>query len=116
MHGLRDLNGKKDTPERAQQARKLLALSNQVSETDGLDVICGDFNVEPESETLRILRQSDFVELVTSHGFKSTRNSYYKKPGKFADYMLVSKPDMVRAFDVIYDPEISDHCPLLLEI
>ena len=29
MHGLRDLNGKMDTPERADQARKLLGLSRQ---------------------------------------------------------------------------------------
>ncbi len=116
MHGLRDLNGKMDTPERAAQARKLLDLSRQVSEPDDLSVICGDFNVEPDSETLRILADADFSELVTGRGFNSTRNSHYKKPGKYADYMLINHEDAVKGFDVVHDPEVSDHCPLVLEL
>ncbi|WP_227287313.1 MULTISPECIES: endonuclease/exonuclease/phosphatase family protein [Paracoccaceae] len=116
MHGLRDLNGKMDTPERAEQARRLLALSRQVSEAGDLRVICGDFNVEPDSETLRILNDAGFSELVTGRGFESTRNSHYTKPGKFADYMLIDREEAVRAFDVIHDPEVSDHCPLLLDL
>lgn len=116
MHGLRDLNGKMDTQERAEQARRLLVLSRQVSEPDDLSVICGDFNVEPNSETFGILAQGGFSDLVTGRGFESTRNSHYKKPGKFADYMLVNRADAVRSFDVTYDPEVSDHCPLVLEV
>lgn len=114
MHGLRDLNGKMDTPERAAQARKLLDLSRQVTEPDDLAVVCGDFNVEPGSETLQLLGEAGLSDLVTGRGFASTRNSHYKKPGRFADYMLVSHVDAVRDFDVIFDPEVSDHCPLLL--
>lgn len=116
MHGLRDLNGKMDTPERSEQARRLLELSQQVSEPDDFRIVCGDFNVEPDSETLRILENAGLSELVTRRGFTSTRNSQYKKPGKFADYMLVSDPAAVREFDVVYDPEVSDHCPLVLTI
>ncbi len=116
MHGLRDLNGKMDTPERAAQAHRLLELSHAVSEPGDLRVICGDFNVEPESETLRILKGAGFVDLVTSRGFESTRNTQYKKPGRFADYLLVNDEKAVRSFDVIHDPEVSDHCPLLLEL
>ncbi|MDA8587306.1 endonuclease/exonuclease/phosphatase family protein [Rhodobacteraceae bacterium] len=116
MHGLRDLNGKMDTPERAAQARKLLDLSHSISEPGDLSVICGDFNVEPASETLQILADVGFSELVTGRGFKSTRNSQYKKPVKFADYMLVDREDAIKGFDVIYDPEVSDHCPLVLDL
>ena len=116
IHGLRDLNGKMDTPERAEQARRLLALSHQVSEADDLRVICGDFNVGPHSETLRILSGAGFSELVTGRGFEGTRNSHYRKPGKFADYMLINREEAVRDFDVIRDPEVSDHCPLVLEL
>lgn len=116
MHGLRDLRGKMDTPERAEQAKRLLGLAQQVSEPDDVAVICGDFNVEPESETLRILADADFSELVTGRGFTSTRNAQYKKPGRFADYMLISDIDKVQKFDVIYDPEVSDHCPLVLTL
>lgn len=116
MHGLRDLNGKMDTPERAAQAHRLLDISRQVSKTGDLTVICGDFNVEPDSETLDILRAEGMSELVTQRGFKSTRNSHYKKPGKFADYMAINREDDVHDFQVVYEPEISDHCPLLLEL
>ncbi|GLT12729.1 metal-dependent hydrolase [Sulfitobacter porphyrae] len=116
MHGLRDLNGKMDTPERAQQARKLLNLSRSLTKPNDLTVICGDFNVEPASETLSILGNAGLNELVTGRGFDSTRNSHYKKPGRFADYMLIDQASSVKRFDVVYDPEVSDHCPLLLEV
>ncbi|MBW4706791.1 endonuclease/exonuclease/phosphatase family protein [Roseobacter sp. YSTF-M11] len=114
MHGLRDLNGKMDTPARADQARRLLDLSQQVSEPDDLRIVCGDFNVEPDSETLGILAGAGLSELVTGLGFTTTRNAQYKKPGKFADYMLISDANAMQGFDVIYDPEVSDHCPLVL--
>lgn len=116
MHGLRDLNGKMDTAERAAQARRLLDLSRQVSEPGDLTVICGDFNVEPDSETLQILTNAGLSELVTGGGFSTTRTSHYKKLGRYADYMLISDANAVRGFDVVYDPEISDHCPLVLTL
>jgi len=116
FHGLRDLNGKMDTPERAEQARRLLDMSRGLTKPDDLTVICGDFNVEPDSETLSILRNAGLVELVTGHGFDSTRNSQYTKPGRFADYMLINQEEAVKGFNVIHDPEVSDHCPLVLEV
>lgn len=116
MHGLRDLNGKMDTPERAAQAQKLLDLSRQLSEPDDLTVICGDFNVEPDSQTLSILTQAGMSELVTGRGFDGTRSSHYKKPGRYADYMLINREDAVKGFDVIHHPEVSDHCPMVLEL
>lgn len=116
MHGLRDLRGKMDTPERADQAERLLELSDQISEPSDIRVICGDFNVEPASETLSILENRGFTELVTARGYEGTRNSHYKKPGRFADYLLINRDEEVIQFEVIFDPEVSDHCPLVLEI
>lgn len=115
MHGLRDLNGKADTSERAEQARRLLALSDQVSEPGDIRIICGDFNVETDSKTLAFLRANGFEELVTARGFDGTRTSHYTKPGRFADYMLIDRPAAVARFEVLYAPEVSDHCPLVLE-
>lgn len=116
MHGLRDLRGKMDTAERDLQAHRLLELTRQVSHPDELAVICGDFNVEPGSATLRRLRRAGFVELVTDRGFSGTRTSHYPKRGRFADYMLVNREDAVRTFDVVQAPEVSDHCPLVMEL
>jgi len=116
MHGLRDLNGKKDTPERLAQARKLAELAAFVSEQGDRLVVCGDFNVEPDSATFDILAEIGLTDLVTARGFSDTRTSHYNKPGRFADYMLVNAPVDVIGFDVVEQPEVSDHRPLVLEI
>lgn len=116
MHGLRDLRGKMDTPERAAQAQRLLDLSRQVSWPGDLRILCGNFNVEPDSETLSILRADGLTELVSAYDIPTTRSSHYTKPGRFADYMLVNGADAVQSFEVIMQPEVSDHCPLVLSI
>jgi endonuclease/exonuclease/phosphatase family metal-dependent hydrolase len=114
MHGLRDLHGKMDTTERDLQARALSEMSQTLSKAGDLRVVCGDFNVEPDGRTLDILQASGMVELVTTRGFTGTRSSHYRKPGKFADYMLISEASAVKDFQVIHEPEVSDHCPLIL--
>lgn len=116
MHGLRDLAGKHDTPDRTAQAKRFLALSNQVTGPDDVAVLCGDFNVLPDSETLTLLRAAGFRELVTNGGFATTRTSHYNKPLPFADYMLINQPEAVVAFDVVTSPEVSDHYPLVLTL
>ena len=116
MHGLRDLAGKMDTPARADQAHRLKDLAISVADPSDPLVICGDLNFEPGSETFDILAQEGLTDLVTSQNFPGTRNSLYKKPSRFADYMMVNKNVRVRAFDVVYSPEVSDHCPLILDI
>ena len=116
MHGLRDPAGKMDTPERTAQVLRLLALSDQISQPGDVAVICGDFNVEPGSDTLKILSGAGFQDLVTGGNFTGTRTALYEKPGRFADYMLINRADAVQGFDVIRDPVVSDHCPLVLKL
>ena len=115
-HGLRDLNGKMDTPERCAQAHKLADLVKAIAEHGDRIVLCGDFNVEPDSETFDSLRRAGLVDLVMAGGHTGTRTSHYKKPGRFADYMLINDVVEVRRFEVVTKPEVSDHCPLLLEV
>ena len=116
MHGLRDPQaGKRDTPERRAQAERLAALVQGLAEPGDAVVVCGDFNVEPDSETLRILSAGGLRDLVTGGGFDGTRTARYAKPGRFADYLLVNDRVPVRRFDVVRTAEVSDHCPLLLE-
>jgi endonuclease/exonuclease/phosphatase family metal-dependent hydrolase len=116
MHGLRDPAGKHDTPARDAQARRFLALSDQVSEPGDIRILCGDFNVGPDSRTLALLAAASFTELVTARGHPGTRTSQYRKPGRFADYMLIDQPQAMVTFDVIRSPEVSDHCPMLLTL
>lgn len=116
LHGLRDLQGKHDTPERLAQARRLLELVQAIAVPDEALVVCGDFNVEPASQTFSLLGDAGLVELVTTRGFDGTRTSHYAKPGKFADYLFVNAHTDVRDFQVVRQPEVSDHCPLLLTL
>lgn len=117
MHGLRDpAAGKADTPERLAQAETLARLVRSIAEPGDPMVVCGDFNVEPASRTFAVLAELGLGDLVQRHGISSTRTSHYTKPGRFADYMLVNHAVAVRAFTVVTAPEVSDHCPLLLEL
>ncbi len=116
MHGLRDLDGKGDTPARRAQAERLAAIVERLRRTGDATVVCGDFNVLLGSVTFEILGSLGLADLVVGGGHDDTRTSYYAKPGRFADYMLVSPEVSVRRFEVVAAPEVSDHRALLLDI
>ena len=116
MHGLRDLAGKHDTPERLDQAKRLRDMVRHVVEPGDRIVVCGDFNVEPGSETCDVLVGDGLTELIQARGITGTRSSHYKKPLRFADYMLVNAAVEILDFTVVTSPEVSDHCPLILEL
>jgi endonuclease/exonuclease/phosphatase family metal-dependent hydrolase len=113
LHGLRDRRGKADTPERRAQAQRIAGLIGDVREPDDLVVVCGDLNLLPDSETFDILAAIGLVDLV---GASDTRTSRYTKPVRHASYVLVSDPQAVARFDVIDEPEVSDHRALVLEV
>jgi endonuclease/exonuclease/phosphatase family metal-dependent hydrolase len=116
MHGLRDLAGKGDTPARAAQAKSLAELVEQVRVPGERLVVCGDFNVLPDSVTFAELGRLGLADLVTTRGFSDTRTSHYAKDGRYADYMLVNAEVGVIDFDVVAAPEVSDHRALRLDI
>lgn len=116
MHGLRDPSGKGDTPARQAQAEALVALVTTVARPSERLVVCGDFNLLPDSATFAALARLGLADLVVAKGHRDTRTSFYAKPGRFADYMLVNSEVAVRSFDVVAQPEVSDHRPLLLDL
>ncbi|OJF89933.1 endonuclease/exonuclease/phosphatase family protein [Pararhizobium antarcticum] len=116
LHGLRAPDGKGDSPARRAQAEALVCLIRRLWAPGERLVVCGDFNLLPGSETFTILRSLGLVDLVTERGFTDTRTSHYKKDGRYADYMLVTPEVAVKAFDVVSEPEVSDHRPLVLDI
>ncbi|AVA21369.1 MULTISPECIES: endonuclease/exonuclease/phosphatase family protein [unclassified Rhizobium] len=114
MHGLRDIDGKGDTPARRHQADALVELIRHVHKGNERLVVCGDFNVLPGSVTFDSLGALGLSDLVTSRGHRDTRTSYYRKEPRFADYMLVTSAVEVIEFDPVAEPEVSDHRALLL--
>ncbi|MBB4189904.1 endonuclease/exonuclease/phosphatase family metal-dependent hydrolase [Rhizobium aethiopicum] len=116
MHGLRDSAGKGDTAQREQQVLALAGLIGRIWPGDEGLVVCGDFNVLPGSATFRVLARLGLSDLVTGNGLVDTRTSHYLKQGRFADYMLITPDVEVAKFEVVEEPEVSDHRALLLDI
>jgi endonuclease/exonuclease/phosphatase family metal-dependent hydrolase len=113
LHGLRDRRGKADTPDRRAQAERIAHLVEAIREPDDLVVVCGDLNLLPDSRTFALLATVGLVDLV---GTADTRTSQYAKPVRHAGYLLVSEPAAVRRFEILTEPEVSDHRALLLEV
>ncbi|MBP8994985.1 MAG: hypothetical protein KBG30_14410 [Bacteroidales bacterium] len=80
---------------------------------NGAKILCGDFNVAPDTKSMEILETS-MNNLVKEYKVTTTRSHLYTKEHKFADYILVSPEIKVKKFEVIQDV-VSDHLPLMLE-
>lgn len=113
LHGLRDPAGKGDTPARTKQALAIASFLESLRQPNDIGVVCGDLNLLPASETFSILAGIGLIDLV---GTDSTRTSLYPKPSRHANYLMVSDPKVVKRFEVVRTPEVSDHCPLLVVI
>ena len=113
VHGLRDPAGKGDTPARRAQALRLAALVSRLRTRDDLVVLCGDLNLLPDSSTFAVLAEAGLTDLVGTAG---TRTSRYPKPVRHASYLLVSDVAAVKRFEILAEPEVSDHRALLLDL
>lgn len=113
LHGLRDPAGKGDTAARRGQAQRLAALVRRVRGPQDLVVVCGDFNLLPDSETFDVLAEVGMTDLV---GTADTRTAHYPKPVRHASYLLVSDVAAVKGFEIMTEPEVSDHAALILDI
>ncbi|MEM9562438.1 MAG: endonuclease/exonuclease/phosphatase family protein [Actinomycetota bacterium] len=113
LHGLRDPEGKHDTPDRLDQAEALASFVDELVKPGDLAVVCGDFNVLPDSVTFDALGRLGLTDLV---GTADTRTARYTKPIRHANYLLVSDPSTVVHFEAPSEPEVSDHRPLILDV
>jgi len=111
FHGLWNGGGKGDSPDRLSQSRKLRKFMDELASRR--NILIGDFNLEPETESVAILEKG-MRNLIKESGVTSSRTKHYTKPVRFADYAIVSNDLKVVTFEVMPD-EVSDHSPLLLE-
>ncbi len=122
VHGIAWPGNKLDSPIRLEQTRKILAF---VESQPGEKIICGDFNLLPETKSVIQFEEHGFRNLVNEYNIKSTRGSLVKKIHpeyehtpegfqEFADYTFVSSGIHISHFDVPNLP-ISDHLPMIVE-
>lgn len=112
FHGLWNGKGKGDSDDRIEQSKKIVEFIKSL----GTEVVlCGDFNLLPETESIKIIEDAGLRNLVKENNIQSTRTSFYTKPDKHADYIFVSSGVKVLDFKVLPD-EVSDHSALYLEI
>lgn len=122
LHGNSQPADKRDSPKRLEQSQKIL---NFLAPRDGEKIVIGDFNLYPDTESIRLFEKAGFRNLITEHGITSTRGShmhvlfpeYENGPygfQEFADYAFTSPGINVDAFTVP-DAPVSDHLPMILD-
>lgn len=111
FHGLWNGNGKGDSEARLEQSKKL---TEYIKNYEGKKILCGDFNLSPDTNSLKMIEDIPLKNLVKEYDVTSTRTSYYEKENRFADYILVNEKIQVLNFEVLPD-EVSDHSPLIIE-
>ena len=110
FHGMWVAKGKIDTDKRIEQSEKLKKI---FKESKGARILCGDFNQIPDTKSMSILNEGN-RNLIQEYNINSTRSSFYKKPIRFSDYVIISFEIEVKDFKVLQE-EVSDHLPLFLE-
>jgi hypothetical protein len=110
-HGIWQMGGKDDTPERLMQSRRLVVM---LETFPGEKILVGDFNLNPDTKSVAILSKK-MRNLIAEYGVKTTRsNLALPSKGKIADYAFVTAGVKVKEFQVLSDV-VSDHLPIYLE-
>ncbi|PPE03075.1 endonuclease/exonuclease/phosphatase family protein [Holospora curviuscula] len=110
VHGLWNGMGKGDSAQRIDQSLKIKHFLDSINEHK---ILCGDFNLKPDTKSLEILSQGmdDHIKI---NVVQSTRTSFYPGAERFADYIYTSKNVDVQNFQVLRE-EISDHAALQID-
>jgi len=111
FHGLWNGGDKGDSEDRLLQSDRIIQFMKTLSNPY---VMFGDFNLLPDTQSIKKLEDFGLHNLIKENGVTSTRTSFYTKAEKFADYAFTSKEIIIKDFKVLTD-EVSDHSPLYLE-
>lgn len=116
-HVIQPADTKLDAPERLRQTDDFL----QSVKSAEPDIIGGDFNLLPETESLEMFRRLGYRDLIREYNIETTRNHlvWDRFPNGpkylFSDYVFVSPSLTVQSFSVP-SIEVSDHLPMIVEV
>lgn len=111
FHGFWHDGPKTDSPETITQSQNIIKLLNSIK---GRKILCGDMNLDLDTKSIKLIESAGMRNLVKEYGISSTRTSYFKYDGKFADYIFISEGIEVDDFKVLQE-EVSDHSPLYID-
>jgi exonuclease III len=123
VHATSQPGSKLDSPDRLVQSQKIL---DALSKLPGEKIIMGDFNLLPNTESIRMFSQAGYQDLVSDYKITSTRGSMNKKlhpefgQGKYgfqeySDFTFATPGVKVTSFEVP-DLPLSDHLPMILNV
>ncbi len=111
FHGIWNGKGKTDTEDRLVQSDNIIKFLKTLNNPF---ILCGDFNLLPDTESLKKFEEFGLRNLIRENNVTSTRTSLYKKKHRLADYVFVSDGIKITNFKVL-PYEVSDHSPILVE-
>jgi endonuclease/exonuclease/phosphatase family metal-dependent hydrolase len=113
-HGIAYPGDKLDTPQRIECSKKIIKITK---EDKGAKILCGDFNLMPETESIKMLG-AEMKDLIQDYKITNTRNEIswkqYHNIQHFADFTFTSSEIKVLIFEVPYNLA-SDHLPMILD-
>jgi exonuclease III len=116
VHGTARPADKMDNPGRLTQSRVVIEF---FKDKDGPIVIGGDFNTNPETESMGMFNSNGYRDLIKEFQIKTTRNHFAwdRWPTKmyYSDYIFLNDKVTLKSFEVV-DNEVSDHLPLILDV
>lgn len=116
VHGVSQPGQKLDDPGRLKQSREIIA---SLEKKEGCKIIGGDFNLMPETESVRMFAKKGYRDLIQEFRIGNTRNelswAMYQNKQYYSDYAFLGEGMKVEEFSVPYN-EISDHLPLILRV
>jgi endonuclease/exonuclease/phosphatase family metal-dependent hydrolase len=116
IHGIPKPGDKLDNAGRLKQSSELIDFFN---DKRGIKIIGGDFNLLPNTRSVRLFEENGYHNLIEDYSIDTTRNqlSWQNYPNKqyYADYVFINQETNVTQF-VVPKNEISDHLPLILHI
>ncbi len=119
IHGVPFLNDdKRDTEGRLRQTETVISWVQSRGNIPA--VVCGDFNLLPDTKSIQDFTSAGFTNLIDAYDIPTTRNrlAWERYPDNiqlFADYVFTS-PDIAVTDFTVPDIEVSDHLPMLLTV
>ena len=116
IHGVARPGEKSDNPKRLEQSNGIIEYMSKIEEAK---IIGGDFNLDKNTESVKMFEKNGYRNLIEEYKIEMTRNhlawDVWHNVQLWADFLFVSLDVKVKSFEVPKN-EVSDHLPLIVEI